>query len=94
MVTDAEAVPVSNLAMPPGETLRDEIDERGISQRELARLTGRSPRTINAILAGRQSITPDMALALEAALGGPSARFWLNLQTDFDLTLARARRSA
>ncbi len=94
MATKTHANPVSNLAIPPGDTLRDEIEERGLSQRELARLTGRSPRTINSIVTGKQSITPEMALALESALRGPSARFWLSLQADYDLTLARKRQSA
>ncbi len=87
-----EVASTSDLAIPPGETLREELEARSVTQRELARLVGRAPQTINAIIAGRQAITPGMALALEFALDGISARFWLNLQADYDLATLRGRK--
>ncbi len=82
----------TNLAVPPGETLADEIEARGMTQRDLAAKIGRPPQAVNEIIRGKKSITADMALALEDVLDGISAKFWLNLQADYDLTLARQRR--
>jgi HTH-type transcriptional regulator/antitoxin HigA len=79
----------TDLAVPPGEFLVEELAARGISQRELARRTGRPLPTINAIALGRKSITARTALDLERVLEGIPADFWLNLQTRYDLTLAR-----
>ena len=81
-----------DLAIPPGETLAEEIEARGMTQRELASKIGRPPQAVNEIVRGRKAITADTALALEEALEGISAKFWLNLQADYDLTLARERR--
>ena len=83
-----------DLAIPPGETLRDELQARGLTQKELAARIGRPPQAINEIVRGKKSITAETALALEGALDGISARFWLNLQADYELTLARIRRRA
>jgi HTH-type transcriptional regulator/antitoxin HigA len=83
---------VTNLAIPPGETLAEELEARGMTQRDLAAKIGRPPQAVNEIIRGKKSITADTALALEEALEGISAKFWLNLQADYDLTLARRRR--
>lgn len=45
---------------------------------------------VGEIVRGRRAITPDIAVGLEAALGA-SARFWLNLQTTYDLVESRRR---
>ena len=81
----------SDLAIPPGELLEEEIEARGMTQRDLARETGRPPQTINEIIRGRKRITADTALDLERALGTP-ASFWLNLESNYQLTQARLRR--
>lgn len=47
---------------PPGETLLDLIEERGIAQSELARRMGRPPNAINEIVLGAKEITEDTAL--------------------------------
>jgi len=74
----------------PGEQLRDELDERGLSGSELARnLRVPAPR-INDILAGKRGITADTALRL-ARYFGTSAEFWMNLQAGYELRSARAR---
>jgi HTH-type transcriptional regulator/antitoxin HigA len=83
---------MTNLAIPPGETLAEEIEARGMTQRQLASKIGRPPQAVNELVRGKKAITADTALALEDALEGISAKFWLNLQADYDLTLARQRR--
>jgi len=60
---------------PPGETLEDILDERGMTQAELAERTGLSRKTVNEIIKGKAPITPETALHLERVLGIP-ARFW------------------
>ncbi|WBL37308.1 HigA family addiction module antitoxin [Tepidiforma flava] len=75
----------------PGEFLAEELAARGISQAELARRTGRSAQLINDIIRGKRQITEEVALDLEQALGAP-AEFWLRLELEHRLRLARQRR--
>ena len=86
MVTKTNAYP--DVAVPPGEYLAEEIEARGISQKELARCMGRPVNTINEIINGKKAITAATALELEKALGVP-AHVWVNLQGQYELTQAR-----
>lgn len=72
----------------PGETLQEVLDERGISQANLAERTGRPKKTINEIVQGKAAITPETALQLERVLGVPAA-FWNNLERNYRENLAR-----
>jgi HTH-type transcriptional regulator/antitoxin HigA len=72
----------------PGETLLDLLEEREISQKELALRMGRPLKTINEIIKGKASITPETALQLEKALGAP-ASFWIQREAHFREYLAR-----
>jgi addiction module HigA family antidote len=73
----------------PGEILREEfMKPLGLSQNRLGRDLGVSPRRINEIVHGKRSITADTALRLSRYFG-TSAEFWLGLQTDYDLDVAR-----
>ena len=71
-----------DLVLPPGETLAEVLDERDMTQTELAERTGLSIKHINRIVKGRAPITPDTALLLERATG-LTARVWSNLETAF-----------
>ena len=72
----------------PGEILRDELDELGMSASALAAGVGRSDRAwITAILRGEHGITADMALRLSRYLG-TTPQLWLNLQQSFELRVA------
>ena len=82
----------SNLAIPPGELLEEELEARGISQRDLARQAGRPAQAINEIIRGKKRITPETALDLERVLGTP-ASFWLNLESNYQLAQARLRQA-
>ncbi len=75
---------------PPGDTLRDLMNERGISQAELARRLGRPAQAINEVVGGRKEITEDTALELERVLQVP-ARFWLARESRYREYLARLR---
>ncbi|MFV2072008.1 MAG: HigA family addiction module antitoxin [Thermoanaerobaculales bacterium] len=72
----------------PGDTLQEVLDERGISQANLAERTGRPKKTINEIVQGKAAITPETALQLERVLGVPAA-FWNNLERYYRENLAR-----
>ena len=69
-------------AVPPGESLAELLDDRGMSQAELARRTGLSAKHINLILNGSASVSPDTALKLERVLGVP-ARIWSALEMNY-----------
>ena len=68
MVTKVPRI-YSDLTVPPGELLDEELEARGMTQRELAARLGRPAQTINEIIKVKKAITPDTALGLEAVLG-------------------------
>lgn len=75
----------------PGEILLEEyLELLGISQYRLAKEISVPPRRINEIVHGKRSITADTALRL-ARYFGTSERFWLNLQTHYDLEVEKDR---
>lgn len=69
---------------PPRETLRELLEERCMSQAELAKRMGKTPKAISELLSDTDdvAITPETALQLEKAIG-PSARFWLNRESAY-----------
>jgi len=72
----------------PGEVLQEEfLKPMGLSQNRLGRCIGVPPRRINEIVLGKRRITADTALRL-ARFFGNSPRFWLNLQSSYDLDVA------
>lgn len=71
----------------PGEILRDEMDARGISGNRLALALRVPSGRITQILNGKRSITAETAMRLGRHFGN-GARFWLDLQTHHDLTVA------
>lgn len=80
-------------ATHPGVLLGEELEVRELTQRELAALMGRPHQRVSEIVRCKRAITPETALQLERALD-ISARFWMNLQTQYDLRLARRKQSA
>ncbi len=75
----------------PGEVLLEEfLEPMGLSQYRLAKDISVPPRRINEIVHGKRSVTADTALRLSRYFG-TSERFWLNLQTGYDLDVERDR---
>ncbi len=72
----------------PGEILGDELEEIGLSAKRLADVIQVPPNRLYQILAGKRNITADTALRLGQYLG-TSAHFWMNLQSTYELDLAR-----
>lgn len=75
----------------PGITLREKLEELGMSVKEFALRSSKPEKTINAVLNGDSSITPEMSVAFEQITMIP-ARVWLNIQRGYDEYIARKKR--
>jgi addiction module HigA family antidote len=75
-------------AVPPGDVLAAELELRGMTQQELAKRTGLTPKHIVALAKAKSAITPETAIKLERALGMP-AQYWMNLESQYQENLAR-----
>jgi len=73
---------------PPGDTLLEILELKGITQKELANKTEVTPKHINKIVKGTAPITPDMAIRLERVTG-TSAKFWNTLEANFQTNRAK-----
>src|ERR1700693_670679 len=78
------------IAIHPGEHLAEELRELGMSAAELARKLNVPTNRITSILNGQRAVTGDTALRL-GHFFGTSAEFWLNLQTLYELRVARKK---
>jgi addiction module HigA family antidote len=78
---------------PPGATLLDILEERGMSQAELAVRSGHPLKTINEIVKGKAAITPVTAIQLERVFGVP-AFFWSNREAQYRESTARREHDA
>ena len=76
----------------PGETLREEIESRGITHTKLANELGVKGSLLNELINGKRDFTIEYALMIEAALG-IDADFWINLQTNYNKAVARHNSS-
>jgi addiction module HigA family antidote len=72
----------------PGEVLREQLDELGMSANALAAALHVPTNRVTGILNATRALTPETALRLERYFTGTTAQFWLNLQTGFDLRRA------
>lgn len=77
---------------PPGDTLADLLEERGMTQAELAERTGRPLKTINEIIKGKAAITSETAIQLERVLGA-EAEFWNQREANYRAYLAREKET-
>ena len=78
----SERVPTEGF--PPGEYLKDELEERGWTQEEFAGIIGRPAAVVNLIISGKRGISPETASEIGAALG-TSAMYWMNLESAYRL---------
>lgn len=79
---------MSRTPIHPGEILADELEEIGLSAKKLADVIDVPPNRLYQLIAGKRSITADTALRLSQYFG-MSADFWMNLQSAYELDLAR-----
>lgn len=73
----------------PGELIKDEIEYRGIPQKEFAAEIGMPASVLNAVLNGKRAVTTEYALLFEAALG-VDANIWLRMQTAYNMQIAKS----
>ena len=92
IITDKESSIMQKRIMPPihpGEILMKEfLEPMGITQYRLAKDISVAPRRINEIVHGKRAITADTALRF-ARYFGTSEKFWMNLQTRYDMELQK-----
>ena len=82
--------PVNGLPpIHPGEFLREILDDMALTQAALADALGISAMRVSHVLKGDRPVTAELALRLGQAFG-QSPQYWLNLQADYDLKIARA----
>ncbi|MBZ4138306.1 HigA family addiction module antidote protein, partial [Escherichia fergusonii] len=75
----------------PGELLREDVlVPLGIEVTEAAQRLGLARTTLSRIINGKSGISPDLAIRLERA-GVSTARFWMNLQSNYELSKAEER---
>lgn len=69
----------NNIAIPPGATIKEQLDDRRMSRKEFAARMEMSEKYISKLLNGEVQLTPETAVRLESVLGVP-AKFWNNLE--------------
>jgi HTH-type transcriptional regulator / antitoxin HigA len=74
----------------PGRILKQELEARGWTQRDLAAILGRPEQAISEIITGSKQITPETSVELGQAFG-TSPEFWHNLEANYRLELARTQ---
>ena len=81
----------------PGALIQETIDGireetgKALTISELAKGLGTTRKTLSALINGKQSVTPEMAVRLGAAFRNTDAEFWLTVQRNFDLAKARKK---
>jgi antitoxin HigA-1 len=75
-------------AFHPGEFLKEEIEERDLLKKDVAKALNILPHHLSEIFAGKRNISAALAIKLEKLLG-ISAHYWLGMQMEFDLFVAK-----
>ena len=81
----------SFIATPPGATIKEQLIDRGLSQKEFALRMGMSEKHISKLINGDVQLTPEVAVRLEMVLGVP-AKFWNKLEATYREKLIKAKR--
>lgn len=76
------------IATPPGATIKEQLEDREMSQREFSQRMGISEKHISKLINGEVQLTPEMAYRLETVLGIP-AHFWSELEAIYREKLAK-----
>ncbi len=78
------------IATPPGATIKEQLFNRGMTQKEFASRMDMSEKHISRLINGEVQLTSDMAMRLEMVLGVP-ARFWSNLESIYREKLSKVQ---
>lgn len=79
----------SFIATPPGVTIKEQLSDRGMSQKEFAARMDMSEKHISKLINGDVQLTPETAVRLEMVLGVP-AKFWNNLEAIYREKIIKA----
>lgn len=79
----------SFIAMPPGATIKEQLRDRGMTQKEFAVRMDLSAKHVNKLINGSVQLTPEVAVRLETVLGIP-AKFWNNLEAIYREMIVKA----
>lgn len=82
-----------NWADPPGDTIREKLQELGLTQEQAAERMGVSAPYLNGVIRGHRAITPRVALRLEE-LTGVRAEFWARLWAQYAVAIERRKHAA
>lgn len=80
----------NTIATPPGATIREQLEDRGMTQKEFAVRMDMSEKHISKLINGDVHLTPDVSLRLESVLGIP-AQFWTNIEAIYQEKCARVQ---
>lgn len=81
------------VATHPGEMIKDELEARNMTQKELSEQTGIKPSVLSETINGKRPLSLNSAMLLEKALGIPT-EIWMNLQSQYDIDKANIERRA
>ena len=76
--------PAPFMAVHPGMMIKPELEERGISQKDFAKMLGVQASHLSEVLNGKRALTKNLAVKIEGAIGLP-AKMLLSAQTQYDL---------
>jgi HTH-type transcriptional regulator / antitoxin HigA len=86
---DETAAPSPGLTYPPGRIIREKLKARGWTQGDLAEIMGRPERLVSELIGGKKQITAETALGLATALGDKGALYWMTLDCEYFLKIAK-----
>ena len=81
--------PAPFMAVHPGMMIKPELEERGISQKDFAKMVGIQASHLSEVLNGKRTLTTDLAVKIESVIGLP-AKILLSAQTQYELESANA----
>lgn len=92
-VSDHTGKEIEIEAFHPGEFLKEEIEERCMLKKDVAKAIDILPHHLSEIFAGKRNISAVLAVRLEKLLG-ISSHYWLGMQMEYDLFLAKQAETA
>ena len=87
-VSDNNGNEIEIEAFHPGEFLKEEIEERDLLKKDVAKALNILPHHLSEIFAGKRNISATLAVKLEKLLG-ISSHYWLGMQMEYDLFIAK-----
>ncbi|WP_296826174.1 helix-turn-helix transcriptional regulator [uncultured Megasphaera sp.] len=81
----------SYIAVPPGATIKEQLEDRGMTQNDFSERMGMSETTIGKLMNGEVHLTPDIAEKIELVLGVP-AGFWNKLESIYREKLVKVKQ--